>query len=109
PQPKEISVIGVVHDRNNSRTLISGALIVFLTPGTSIQEWIDADFADNMVYASGTSNRRGEFQLDNTVTPGESYSVVVVHDDYEPIAADDHQIPEDATDPYELDVAMDPS
>lgn len=109
PQPKEISVIGVVHDRNNSRTLISGALIVFLTPGTSIQEWIDADFADNLVHASGTSNRRGEFQLDNTVTPGESYSVVVVHDDYEPIAADDHQIPEDATDPYELDVAMDPS
>ncbi|HXF62711.1 MAG TPA: serine protease [Caldilineaceae bacterium] len=109
PQPTEVTVIGVVVDRNNSRQTISGALIVFLVPGVTVQDWIDADFPDSMVHAVGTSNRRGEFQLDNTVTPGEFYSVVVVHDDYEPITVDDFQIPPDATDPYELEIAMDRS
>lgn len=109
PVPTEIGVIGAVHDRNNSRNTISGALIVFLAPGVSVQDWIDADFADDMVHGTGTSNRRGEFQLDNTVIPGESYSIVIVHDDYQPITADDYEIPSDSTDPYELDVTMDPS
>lgn len=109
PQPSEIGVIGVVVDRNNSRQTISGALIVFLTPGVTVQDWIDTDFADNMIHAMGTSNRRGEFQLDNTVVPGESYSIVAVHDDYEPVAADDFQIPPNATDPFELEVTMDRS
>lgn len=107
PTPSEIGVIGVVVDRNNSRQNISGARIVFLTPGVTVQNWIDADFPDNKIHAAGTSNRRGEFQLDNTVIPGEYYSVVVVHNDYEAITADDFQIPPDATDPYELEVTMD--
>ena len=105
----DVSVIGTVVDRNNSRTMISGALIVFLNPGTSIRDWVNADFDDSMVYATGTSNRSGSFQLSARVTPGEYYSIVVVHDDYEPITVDDFQIPPDATDPYELQVTMDHS
>jgi hypothetical protein len=108
-EPTEVGVIGVVIDRNNSRTTISGALIVFLQPGFTVQQWIDDDFPDSMIHGSATSNRNGDFQLDNTVVPGEFYSIVVVHDDYEPIAADDWQIPEDTGDPYELEVAMDRS
>ena len=106
---QDVSVIGTVVDRNNSRTMISGALIVFLNPGVSISQWVDADFDDSMVFGTGTSNRSGEFQLSARVTPGEFYGVAVVHDDYEPIAVDDFQIPPDATDPYELQVTMDRS
>ncbi len=106
---QDVGVIGTVVDRNNSRTMISGALIVFLNPGTSVRQWIDADFDESMVFGSATSNRRGEFQLSARVTPGEYYGVVVVHDDYEPITVDDYQIPADATDPYELQVTMDHS
>ena len=109
PQPTEITLIGSVVDRNNSRTDISGALIALLNPGTTVEDWVEAEFADSMVHGSATSNGRGEFQLDNTVVPGEFYSVIVVHDDYEPIAVDDFQIPPDATDPYELEVTMDRS
>ncbi|MCC6453652.1 MAG: trypsin-like peptidase domain-containing protein [Caldilineaceae bacterium] len=105
----EVGVIGVVNDRNNQRTTISGALVVFLQPGFTVDEWIDEDFPDSMIHGTANSNRRGEFQLDNTVIPGEFYSIVVVHDDYQPVAVDDWQIPEDTGDPYELEVSMDRS
>lgn len=108
-QVQDVSVMGYVHDRNNTRTAIEGALIVFLQPGYSVDEWIDSDFSDSMVHGTGTSNRNGDFQLSARVVPGEYYSVVVVHDDYEPIAVDDWQVPPDSVDPYELDVAMDRS
>lgn len=107
--PAEVGVIGEVIDRNNSRTKISDAFIVFLQPGFTVQEWVDEDFADRMIHGTANSNRSGEFQLDNTVIPGERYSIVVVHDDYEPIAVDDWEIPADTPDPYELEVSMDRS
>ncbi|MBW7882974.1 MAG: trypsin-like peptidase domain-containing protein [Caldilineaceae bacterium] len=103
---RSVNVTGVVYEADNSRRKISGALIVFLKPGVSIQSWIDSDFDDSKVHASGTSARDGVFQLDAKVTPGERYSVVVIHDDYEPVAVDFYPIPADTADPYELDVAM---
>ena len=105
-QVKPINVTGVVHDADNARNTIAGALIVFLEPGVTIQNWIDANFDETMIYASGTSARRGVFQLDGKVTPGEAYSVVVVHDDYKSVEVEEYVIPSDASDPYELDVAM---
>ena len=106
PTVQPINLIGVVSDEDNSRQLISGALIIFLQPGVTIDDWVDADFPDDMVYASGTSNRRGKFQLDAKVMPGESYSVAVLHDDYRAITVDDFLIEADSTDPYELEITM---
>ena len=102
----KVNVTGVVREVDNSRRTISGALVALLSPGVTIEGWIDSDFDESMVAASGTSARGGKFQLDAKVTPGERYGLVVVHDDYKPIAVDDYQIPADATDPYELDVTM---
>ncbi len=101
-----VSVTGTVSDINNSRRTISGALIAFLTPGVSVQQWIDSDFDESMIHASGTSGRNGIYQLDAKVTPGTAYSIVVVHDDYQPIIADNYTIPADAGDPYQLDMTM---
>jgi hypothetical protein len=106
PAAQPINLIGVVSDEDNSRQLISGALIIFLQPGVTIDNWIDADFPDDMIYGSGTSNRRGRYQLDAKVMPGESYSVVVLHDDYRSITVDDFLIEPDSTDPYELEITM---
>lgn len=103
----EVGVIGIVIDRNNRRTTIPDAFIVFLEPGNTIDEWVDADFTDTMIHGTASSNRSGEFQLDNTVIPGEYYSIVVLHDDYQPVAVDDWQIPADTEDPYDLEVSMD--
>ena len=95
-----------MRDADNNRRLVSGATVVFLTPGVTIDQWVDADFDESMVHASGASNRSGEFQLDAKVTPGERYSVVVVHDSYKPVQVDGYQIPADSSDPYDLEVKM---
>jgi S1-C subfamily serine protease len=101
-----VSVSGVVRDINNSRRTISGALVALLNPGVTVEEWINSEFDESMVYASGTSGRNGLYQLDAKVTPGAAYSLVVVHDDYQPIIVDDYTIPVDAGDPYQLDLTM---
>jgi len=103
---KPVNVTGVVHDADNARKTIVGATIIFLKPGTTIQQWVDADYDDNMVAASGKSTRGGKFQLDAKLLPGEAYSVVVVHDDYQPLQQDGFEVPADASDPYELDVPL---
>ena len=72
----------------------------------TIQQWVDADFDDKMIAATGKSTRGGKFQLDAKLVPGESYGVVVVHDDYQPLQQDAFEIPRDASDPYELDVPL---
>jgi hypothetical protein len=102
----EVNVTGVVHDADNARRTISGATIIFLNPDVSVQEWIDADFDESMVYAGGVSARGGKFQLDTKLQRGEAYSIVVVHDDYQALQVDGFEIPEDAADPYELDVPL---
>jgi hypothetical protein len=101
-----VNITGVVHDADNARKRIAGATIVFLTPGVTIQEWVDADFDDAMVLASGESVRGGKFQLDNKLTAGALYSVIVVHDNYQALQIDDFEIPADAPDPYELNVPL---
>jgi len=101
-----INVTGVVREMDNSRRTISGAQIVLLEPGVTIQTWVESDFDENLVAASGSSARGGKFQLNAKVTPGERYGLVVVHDEYKPIAIDAYEVPASATDPYELDVTM---
>lgn len=106
--PRDVGLIGVVVDSNNSRTGVSGALVVFLQPGYTVDQWASQDFPDSMIHGMATSNRSGNFQLSTRVVPGEYYSVVVVHDNYFPITVDNFQIPADATDPHEITATMDP-
>jgi S1-C subfamily serine protease len=101
-----VNVTGVVREIDNSRRTISGASIAFLNPGVTVDQWVESDFDEGLVYAQATSGRNGAYQLDAKVAPGKSYAIVVVHDDYEAIVADDYLIPADADDPYELDMTM---
>ena len=105
-QSKDVNVTGKVYDQANKRQRVKGALIIFLNPGVVIKDWANNDFPKADIYASGTSNSKGEFQLNAKVTPGQRYSVVVAQANYQPISVDDYEIPADASDPYELDVPM---
>jgi hypothetical protein len=105
-QASGVSVTGEVTDRDSRRHKIEGALVVFLQPGILIDAWVNSDFSDTMIFATGSSNDNGEYQLSAKVQPGESYSVVVLHDRYEPVSEDGFAIPPDADDPYVLDVTM---
>lgn len=101
-----IEITGVVHDRDNSQRTIEGALILFLRPGVSFDQWAADDYPEDAIHASATSARRGLYRLDTALTAGERYTVVVIHDDYQPIIVDDFEIPADASSPFELDIPM---
>ena len=103
---QQIDVIGYALDRDNTRKVISGVLVIFLKPGTTIDEWVEAEFSDEMVHASAETQRDGLYQLSAEVLPGQSYGVVAIHDDYEAITVDGYEIPTDAEDPYQLDIKM---
>jgi hypothetical protein len=101
-----VNVAGTVYDRDNQRRTIRGATVIFLNPGVTVDDWINADFADSMIHASGVSVRGGDYQLDRRLETGQTYAIVVVHDDYQPVREDLFQVPIDAGDPYILDVPM---
>ena len=103
---RSVNMTGTVYDADNRRSTISGALVVFLKPGATVDAWIDAGFDETQIYASGTSTRTGAYQLNNRVEAGQSYAVIVVHDDYLPVREDLFQAPPDAADPFVLDVPM---
>lgn len=105
-EPREVNVVGRLYDADNQRTQINGALIVLLLPNISISEWARADYSDELVAASGSSNPDGSFQLNGKVTPGQRYSVVVAHEEYEMIKEDNFTIPVNATEPYTLEIAL---
>jgi hypothetical protein len=107
PQPNRgVNVIGSIAESDNRRRRVVGALVLFLNPSVTVDAWVGTDFSEELIYASGTSNEAGEYQLDARVMPGEQYSIVVIHDDYEPISQDAYLIPSDADDPYELNVTL---
>jgi len=101
-----VQVTGEVRDADNTNRRINGATVFLLQPGTTVQNWIDSSYANALVYARGTSNRNGEYQLDQQVETGTAYSVVVVQDAYKAVTQDSYHIPADASDPYVLDVTM---
>lgn len=101
-----VQVTGVVRDADNTNRRINGATVFLLQPGTTIQNWIDSGYADALVRARGSSNRSGEYQLDQRIETGVAYSVVVVQDNYKAVTQDSYSIPGDASDPYVLDVTM---
>lgn len=101
-----VQVVGEVRDVDNTRRMISGALVILLQPGTSIQAWIDSGYSDALIYARGASNRSGAYQLDKRIETGTAYAVVVVQDDYKAVTQDDYPIPANGVDPYVLDVTM---
>jgi hypothetical protein len=106
PTADGINITGSVYDQDNRRVAISGALITFLRPGVSIDKWVNANYSQALVQASGISDASGAFQLDAKIAPGERYSIVVVYDAYEPIYEESYAIPANAADPYRLDIAM---
>lgn len=101
-----VNVSGTVYDKDNPRRKVNGALVLFLKPGVTIDEWVESQFDDALVHASGSSTRSGDYQLDQRVQPGETYGVVVVHEDFQSLREESYQVPGDASDPFVLDVPL---
>lgn len=101
-----VGVSGTVYDSDNSRRAIRGAMVFFLQPGVAVDDWVAEQFDAGLIFASGTSARDGTYALDKRVESGQTYAVVAVHDDYQPVREDRFQIPLDAADPYVVNVPM---
>lgn len=106
PKRNQVTVIGQITDADNKRLAISGALVIFLKPGISVNQWVRANYDETMIYAQGTSDRAGDYQLDKTVERGAIFSIVVYRDGYATVTADDYEIPAEADEPYALDASM---
>jgi S1-C subfamily serine protease len=106
PAAREVGVTGTLLDRDNQRRPVNGASIVVLAPTVSASDWMAEGMPASGVIARGTSNRQGLFRLDSRLVAGERYSIVVTHNHYRMIAVDGHLIPQDAPDPYRLDLNL---
>ena len=100
-----VVIIGTVVDANRTSLAIAEALVVFLYPGTDLADWAQSQ-DEASVYAVGVSDEAGQFQLSDTIMPGETYPIVVLADGYRPVAEPGFTIPVDASSPYELEITL---
>jgi S1-C subfamily serine protease len=105
PSMSGVIVNGTVVTADNRQRPIRGANVYFLMPGVLVDDFLD-DPLDEDIYAYGVSDQDGFYQLDQTLTPGEYYGVVVYKDGYKVVAVDDYQVDPDATSPWAIDVTM---
>jgi Trypsin-like peptidase domain len=67
---------------------IEGAYFIVLEPGTTVQDFVDAEGDPALVFGLGVSNGRGRFQVDQPVQRDEEYSIVAFADGYGAIGGD---------------------
>jgi hypothetical protein len=85
---------------------IAKALILFLVPGISVQDFIDHEYADADVYTGAETNSRGQFTLADAVERNVPYSIIVVADGYKPLTVDGFVIEDDVPAPVNLDIEL---
>ncbi len=100
-----VIVSGTIID-SSTRRPIQGALIVFLYPGQTVDDFDndDSNGKADTVISYGSTNAKGKFTINTPLPRGEVYSVIVGAKGYERIAEDDAlEIVEDDPDLVELE------
>lgn len=100
-----VTVQGTIVD-GKSKKPIKGALIFILEPGTTTDDWIATDYAEDAVYASGKSDAKGRFVCDQKVERNVVYSVMVGAKGYKPLTADNFMVDDDKEDPVDLTIKL---
>lgn len=101
-----VNLTGRVYDANNARRGVSGALVIVLAPGVTLDQWMKAQFDESQILARGVSTANGAYQLSQRLQTGQSYALAVVHEDFRPLRQDAFLIPAGASDPYTLDIPL---
>lgn len=100
-----VLVSGTIIDHSTRRP-IQGALIVFLFPGLTVDDFDDDNSDDkaDSVLSYGSTNAKGQFTINTPLPRGEVYTVLVGAKGYQRIAENDAlEITEDDPDLIELD------
>ena len=100
-----ITVIGTIKDAKTKKP-IKGALILFLNPGTTVEDFVDGGQKEEDVYTAGKTDSKGQFELESPLEREVEYSVIVVAKGYKPIAQDGLSVDADEPDPLELNITL---
>lgn len=99
-----VQLFGAVTDADTGRG-IAGALFVVLQPGVTVAEW-SKDFSQDKIYAMGTADASGNYQLDKPLPRGQSYSMAILAKNYRPVTDDDIEITADMESPREVNISL---
>lgn len=100
-----VTITGTILAHSTQRP-IQGAIIVFLYPGKTVDEFDndDSDGKADTVFSYGVTNAQGQFTINTPLPRGYVYSAIVGAKGYQRIAEDDAlEITEDDPDVIELD------
>jgi serine protease Do len=84
----DVQVKGVVYDGDTGNG-ISGAMIGVLAPGVTISDYMADQENEELIIAYGMSDMRGNYEIEPPLERGNSYSIVVMAEGYEPLMVDD--------------------
>lgn len=96
-----VTVTGQVVDAE-SGLAVPGAIVVFLAPGTGVDE-VDDDNLTSVAYTTGLADSEGHFASTRALSRAAHYAVMVVADGYRWIGSDDG-VTVDGEAPEQLDV-----
>lgn len=98
----DVELYGQILDAKTGKG-IPGALFIVLQPGITIA---DFQWTEDEVYTYAEADNKGNYTLPDMLTRGETYSMIIGADGYEPIMEDDIFIPDDLESPFELSVEL---
>ncbi len=102
PTPGEgLQIQGYILDADTERG-IEGALYVVLAPGVTVDDW-EGDEED--IYTAGVTDEDGYFELGGLLERGESYSIIVWAEGYEPVTGDNIEIGDEES-PLEVEILL---
>jgi Zn-dependent metalloprotease len=110
PRPNQAGAVyiqGTISDANTGRG-VSGAQVFIINPGLSATRAAsDGNITEDEVLTYGVSDQRGQYQTQQAIPIGQTYSVIVVGNGYRPVIADNGmQVPGDATNPFVVDATL---
>lgn len=99
-----VAVFGTVVDATTGRP-IPGAGVVWLNPGVAVADWTGA--ADQ-VWDSAQTDARGQFVMNFLLNYGDTYSLIVAADGYQPFTRDHLEVTPDTPAELELTIELQP-
>lgn len=100
-----VTVQGTVKDAKTKKA-IKGAIILVLTPGVTVQDFIDGGQKDKDIFTAGKTDSKGQYELAAQLERNTEYSIIAVAKGYKAVGQDDFVIGDDDPNPYALDATL---
>ncbi|MBN1955382.1 MAG: trypsin-like peptidase domain-containing protein [Anaerolineae bacterium] len=102
PPPAEgLYITGYILDADNNQGIV-GAYYIVLQPGVTTDTW---DGSDRQIYTWAESGSSGYFELPDPLLRGETYSIIVLAEDYLPAWADGLLVGDESS-PLEVEILL---